>query len=393
MEASGWFLLSCTVAALGAAFAFFFFHAPVSPDMISSARTGVPLVFIHGYKGSALYGPSGNQIWITATQALSMQTPNITLPLRWDGDVQQRDGVTAPEPLRSVMIVKVYEPWLQKADSLGRPFYPFAYDWRRDLHETANGLVDFLKDVSKRHQGSKVQVVAHSMGGFSTLVAMNRAPELFHSVLFAGTPFGRGIGFLTDAHLGTKVGLNSGITTPEAVFSFPSVYTFYDSLDDETHVFDAQSNPVTIDFYNADDWISHRLGVFANPALFSPKRADELATRRAFLVKTLERAAHFRSLMVHDPAVRYPPVATLASKSFPTLKNVMLNGPHAVRGLDFESLPKVDGDGRVQHLNSRPPAGIACREYLSTLVHDQLLNDPSVPRILSDLLLAAENAS
>ena len=46
----------------------------------------------------------------------------------------------------------------------------------------------FLDKIAKELD-SKVQVVAHSMGGLITLVTLNRRPELFHSVLFAGKVF------------------------------------------------------------------------------------------------------------------------------------------------------------------------------------------------------------
>ena len=44
----------------------------------------------------------------------------------------------------------------------------------------------YLRWISAKHDGTRVQVVAHSMGGLITSAAMNLYPELFHSVLFAG---------------------------------------------------------------------------------------------------------------------------------------------------------------------------------------------------------------
>lgn len=41
------------------------------------------------------------------------------------------------------------------------------------------------------------------MGGLITMVALNKRPELFQSVLFAGVPFMPGVGFLEDLHAGT----------------------------------------------------------------------------------------------------------------------------------------------------------------------------------------------
>src|SRR5207244_5279422 len=45
---------------------------------------------------------------------------------------QQQDGVVATSPLRTVAGQNIYASFLKWAESSGRPFYSFAYDWRRD---------------------------------------------------------------------------------------------------------------------------------------------------------------------------------------------------------------------------------------------------------------------
>src|SRR6185436_141041 len=145
-----------------------------------------PLVFIHGIKGSELTDAHGAVNWFTAWQALGLSTPDLSLPLQWNGDVQQRDSLVATGPLDTVAWHDVYAPFLKWAAASGRAFHPFAYDWRRDNLETTDAFIRFLEKVRRESNDARIQVVAHSMGGLITLAAIHRRPELFHSVVFAG---------------------------------------------------------------------------------------------------------------------------------------------------------------------------------------------------------------
>jgi len=123
----------------------------------------------------------------------------------------------------------IYGPWLKKAQTLGRPAYEFSYDWRRSLLETAVKFEAYLKWISIKHHGVKIQVVAHSMGGMITLAVLNKCPELFNSVLFAGVPFG-GNCYLADMMVGETTGLNMKILDPSVIFTFTSYYSFFPRL-------------------------------------------------------------------------------------------------------------------------------------------------------------------
>src|SRR5262249_31382025 len=98
--------------------------------------SGVPILFVHGVKGSTLVDPRGCVRYLTLAQALGLSTPTLALPLGRQGDAQERDGLAAGEILRAVGVPpfgeRVYGPVLTALEAAGRPFYAFAYDWRRD---------------------------------------------------------------------------------------------------------------------------------------------------------------------------------------------------------------------------------------------------------------------
>eukprot|EP01119_Soliformovum_irregulare_P003741 TRINITY_DN1480_c0_g1_i2.p1 TRINITY_DN1480_c0_g1~~TRINITY_DN1480_c0_g1_i2.p1 ORF type:complete len:204 (-),score=39.64 TRINITY_DN1480_c0_g1_i2:52-663(-) len=191
-----------------------------------------------------------------------------------------------------------------------------------------------------------------------------------------GVPFKQGIGFLEDMHVGDSVGFNKKILTPESLFTFAAPYVFFPYKDN--HKFFDGDGKLDVDLYNADDWILNKFGIFAN-------RGATVAEMK-HLRHVLDRARLFRSKIIARE-MQYPPIASLMSDLHPTIHKVLKNGPHSVRGWDFASMDKTDGDGRVSMEGSLPPQGIPYEQYKTPLTHGDLLNDPSIPRILEFLLV------
>src|SRR4051812_8734006 len=79
--------------------------------------TEIPLVFIHGFKGSTLENSKGEVQWLTAAQALGLSTPRLDLPVVWNEKSQAQDTLRAKDILAHVQIPllykeEVYGPWL-----------------------------------------------------------------------------------------------------------------------------------------------------------------------------------------------------------------------------------------------------------------------------------------
>jgi len=339
---------------------------------------GTPIVFIHGIKGSKLVDTSGAVRWLTIGAALGVSNPDLRLPIRWENDVQETDGLRATEPLASVDLIpglvgsKIYGPWLRTAESLGRPFYAFAYDWRRDNLENARHLEACVQAVRERHGVAQVQLVAHSMGGLISLVTLNERPDWFSHVLFAGVPFAGGVGFLEDMHVGLPTGRNRTINSPEMLFTCPASYTLYPL--GRSDCIDEDGTPLEIDFFDPEDWVRFRMGILHDPGNATPERL-------AFLAWALGRARTFRSRLEHRDLV-YPPITVLASRNRPTVAQAQRNGPSAVRGWDLQGTPKRPGDGRVCFEHALPPEGFRYDLVESELEHTDILNDERVPGLL-----------
>lgn len=354
------------------------------------ARQKIPIVTIHGMKGSVLAKPDGQIVWLTGSQAAGLSTPDLALPLKWKNGVQEHDDITAKHTLKAVTVIpylvgaSLYEGWLSKAQLLGCPSYEFSYDWRRSCCENTVKFAAYVRWISAKHDGLKVQVVAHSMGGLITTAAMNLYPELFHSVFFAGVPFKGGPGFLQDMHVGTPNGRNMGILAPKVLWTFPSAQVICHlpgEHDDPNYsgIVDANMKPISVDWYDILDWKKHKFALYSDESQ-PPTRQEEEAFANA-----LADAKKFRKLVVGQKGVKYPPICVMASDKFPSRKAFIKDGPKSFRGLDFETYPNFPGDGRVP-ITHATPTGIPHEFVRSDLNHETILNDDRIPDLLQKLV-------
>ena len=281
---------------------------PFDQKSTSTGEAFPPLVFIPGRKGSGLSDPEGRCVWLNGLQALGLTTPDLRLPVHWENDVQKRDELRPTEPLRKVLTKDIYAPFLDWAKASGRSLHAFAYDWRRDNLENTGKFVEFLQTVSEQHEGAKIQLVGHSMGGLISFVGLKRRPDLVHSALFAGVPFGPMISFLEDMHAGVPTGLNRRILSPQVMFTFVSVYCLFPTDEYESALCDQQGKPIQNDWYSPGDWERRKLGIFA-----TLERADVSEAERIHLRNALARAQEFRSqICSKEDSFEYPPFAVLA---------------------------------------------------------------------------------
>src|SRR4051812_30823424 len=85
--------------------------------VIETKNKRVPLVFIHGIKGSYLVNSNGGKKhWLTGWQSLGFSTPELALPYLWEGDHQPKDALAPAGVLDQVTVLpylmeeKVYGP-------------------------------------------------------------------------------------------------------------------------------------------------------------------------------------------------------------------------------------------------------------------------------------------
>lgn len=387
----------------------------ISTSTILSAevkRSDVPLVFLHGMKGSHLSSPMSRQ-WISLSGLLNLPpkpdhdpSRDLSLPMRYN-DMVQVSGDLKPDGLVNFIVDvngylqflpfyghiscvlndldAAYKTRTKPQDNITscttRPTACFVYDWRRDLLELSDA---FHRFCCESFPDRPVQVLAHSMGGLIALSAMRRYPEKYRpGAVMAGVPFGTGIQYLQDLHLGyfTELGRCRQFL-PESQFTFSSHWCFFptssetlgDAFVDVTHMpeitFEAnvpsigknlgkefreepvRGKPIQIDFYDVDDWEKHGIGIFS-------KGMDEgtLEVYKNHMRVQIARALEFRiaALGFEKPHEDIPPLAVGASNTKPTI-NQILRRTNKSGGFDYDycSGRSVPGDGRINFTGAFP---------------------------------------
>jgi pimeloyl-ACP methyl ester carboxylesterase len=331
------------------------------------SRQSPPVVFIHGFKGAHLdHSESGRRHWLTGSQALGWFNPGVALPMVWEGDCQDRDKLVPVEPLRKVLHVPFYGPFINWCLQRFETFYSFFYDWRRDNIETVALFVQYLRDISARHGDQPLRVIAHSNGGLITYAAMSLHPELFHSIVFAATPFRGGIGVLDDLHLGSKSGLNRHIASPEVMFSFVTSFAFFPLAHEPSQVYSNKTKLLQLDWYDIATWEEYRFSLFGRG-----QTVGDL--ERGHLKSVLQRSKMFRENFL-IPVADYPEIAVIASGKTPTLAAIQQDSEAAL-GWNFNRCQREPGDGRVRLSSCSVPEGVPFKLYESSYLHSEILSD------------------
>lgn len=119
----------------------------------------VPVVFVHGLKCAYLLDEStGKYAWFTPQMLIrNKRFGDLGLPTtRDENGSQHMDSLRPVKVVRRVKIgprtYPVYGPCLDELERQGRQVHEFSYDWRRDLFESTDKLLEFVEKVYNVHK-------------------------------------------------------------------------------------------------------------------------------------------------------------------------------------------------------------------------------------------------
>jgi hypothetical protein len=185
-----------------------------------------------------------------------------------------------------------------------------------------------------------------------TLLAMQRCPQSFESVVFAGVPFIGGAGPFDDLFLGSKVARNKTLLAAEVLWSFPSIWQ---ALPEEDDFFvDEKDQPVKLEVSDPATWKGWQLPC-------AKRLEDRLRDRKAISVARKEGLTWSGRAMAVIGRGR-PTIAAVRVKSDGTF--------------DFANPKMADGDGIVLATRAVPP--MKSTWVLTETSHAALFNDPEV---------------
>lgn len=410
----------------------------LDPRLVPGSREdpGIPpAVLVPGILGSGLLRPDGSEAWLNAGNAIGHH--ELGLPLRLPlsesrDDLRPRGLVGVDSVLPRLFGFTEYVDLLAFLESAGfhrdsRPggrgavHHVFAYDWRRDIVESARRLGEALAELADafhdRH--TRFNVIAHSMGGLiaryylrygsaepdpEAPVSWAGAHRIAHLFLVA-TPNSGGLPALDAILNGSRVGLSSTTLAASVVAGMPSIYALLPAPGTEPFL-SPSGEPLPLDPLDPVTWESLGWGPFG-PRVEGPARGSGGADARDFLAAALQRA---RS--VHDALARVPDTAcparviALGGDCLPTPARAVIDpehgGPPRLEPLTPAEAERMleAGDGRVTRasvLGSHLP-GAASREdgcglpevahvFFGAADHHGIYSEPTFQSLLLRALL------
>ena len=236
----------------------------------------------------------------------------------------------------------VYDGFMAWGEKALPGFTAYGYDWRADLTWNGAQLCEFIGD-------RKANVIAHSMGGLVTMLAVQKCPEKLASVVFAGVPFKGAPGLFKDLFLGASTLQNTALLSPEALWTFPATWQLLPRTDD--FFVDAEGKPVTLPISSPEAWAKWQLPC-------RERLAERLADRAGMPVE-FEKAPQ-RSLAVIGRGIPSTQALRIGANGF----------------FEFDRPLRADGDGSVLVTNATP--GFPSETVFTTYEHVHLLDDPHV---------------
>lgn len=157
-----------------------------------------PVIIIPGIIGSELM-KDDRRIWLNDLDGFDISAVQDFLSLAVPEDGRSDGSIT---PVRFCMAdyeggnIGTWDIYGDLAESLAEELgddcvYFFGYDWRLDNRDTAEELASYIDTVLENTGAEKVNIVAHSMGGFvtSAYLSAHKNDGLVDRVVTCGTPF------------------------------------------------------------------------------------------------------------------------------------------------------------------------------------------------------------
>lgn len=326
-----------------------------------------PVVIVPGILGSQLLDADGDEAWLGLGNMVGAH--DIALPARLPLS-EAHDGLT-PGGLLGVDhilprlfgfseygdLVAVLESAGFVRDGVGgRSYHVYAYDWRRDLVESARGLGTFLERLAaeRGRPGERFCLVGHSMGGLVARLFLRygggdptgpvtwAGATRIERMVVATAPSGGSIPALEALLLGSPVGFSTTTLAASVCATFPALYALLPPLQAKPLI-EPGGAVLPIDLLDPEAWQEHAWGPFAEggePALRDYARA------------ALLRAREVREGLDRAPATACPvPVTLMGGDTLPTLARAVLDGRGVPRfqpeRRQETALMYEAGDGRV----------------------------------------------
>lgn len=229
-----------------------------------------PIVIMGGYRGLILRdAKTHKRVWIPLKAGFNLRKIDLLLGPLLQDELKATDLIFPDGVLKNVGPIDICKRLIKRLDSNPKTVVrEFGYDWRLDLNQTSDQLVDFLKKL-RRETGKPSIVIAHSMGGLVTHGALNKNPELFRGIIDVGVP-SECLNILGPIRYGDLILLSDKILTFETNFMMRSSFVFL-PLSGRVFANKDTGEWYDLDYFDPETWVKFNL----NPLVSESRRIQE----------------------------------------------------------------------------------------------------------------------
>jgi pimeloyl-ACP methyl ester carboxylesterase len=396
-----------------------------------------PVVIVPGIMGSGLHRADGTQVWLNLRNAVGQYNLGLpfTVPLAESRDELIPGALLGAEAMMPRLfgfteyydLIEMLELVGFRASTRGERkravHHVFAYDWRRDLVESARRLDATLEELAGQEPDwdGRFNLVGHSMGGLVARYYLRYgtaepAPDQpvtwagakrIRNLILVATPSGGSLPALEGLLFGNRVGLSYTTLAAPVIARMPSVYQLIPPAGTKS-LLDQELEPLEVDLHDVETWKRFGWGPFASKATrLEGLTSSDLEAYPSFVEAALARARAFHDALARTPRTPCPVrVSILGGDCLPTLARGVLSGkdghpPRFEPRTRREAEAMLDaGDGRVTRaslLASHLPwaedhvesCGIpeASEVFVGSADHHGIYREPTFQSILMRMLL------
>lgn len=228
------------------------------------------IVFLGGYRGSILRdAQTKKRLWIPLKAGFHLRKINLLLGPTREDELNATDFIYPDGVLKNIGPIDICKKLIKKLSSNHKTnVKEFGYDWRLSLDIVSDQLVEFLTRLNQQ-TGKKTLVVAHSMGGLVTHLAMQKNPGLFRGIIYVGVP-SECLNILGPIRFGDSVIFSDKILTYESNFMMRSSFAFL-PLSGRVFCNRDTNEWYDLDYFDPDTWVEYNL----NPLVSKTRKLEE----------------------------------------------------------------------------------------------------------------------
>ncbi|KAI9764781.1 MAG: hypothetical protein M1840_008050 [Geoglossum simile] len=247
------------------------------------------VVIMGGYRGSKLHSakPPYRRVWIPIKAGLNLCKVDLGVGLKPEDEENMEEAIVPRGMLTHIGPVDISRRLLKRLRQCenardGRlRVWDYGYDWRLSPHLLSKKLTKFIEDLPSNACGLPPSergalVIAHSLGGLITRHAVNKRPDLFSGVIYAGTPQSC-VNILGPLRNGDEVLLSSRVLTAQVNFTMRTSFVLLP--EDRKCFIDIETKEqYPVDFFDVESWIKYRLSPCVAPPLPTSSSAISLGS-------------------------------------------------------------------------------------------------------------------